>query len=124
MPECYCPKCNEVLIYVDSDGGTNATCPSCENEFVLPDQEYEEGPYKGPPYCCSYCGGDLKKAREASNTSGGLFLIIIGILLIPLCVGIFILLYGLNEGSKCNFWWECEYCEQRFPRKREMFEIG
>jgi DNA-directed RNA polymerase subunit RPC12/RpoP len=134
-----CPNCSQHLEFESSAAGATIDCPSCAQPVTLPanlpplivtpvaqpqPQLVQAQKHLGPPHSCAYCGGALKKIREAKNTAGGCFIIIIGLLLTPLCIGLVILLYGLNEGSKCVFWWECLQCKQRFPRVRKWYEMG
>ena len=80
--------------------------------------------FKGPPVNCRLCGGSLKKEKKATREGSGCIIALIGLLLSPFLIGIFILLYGLNLMSKREALWRCKKCDQTYPRKIRWFELG
>jgi len=80
--------------------------------------------FKGPPNACPYCGGHLVKGRKGQDSVGACLVIVIGVLLIPLLIGILILLYGLHLGSKAEGIWRCVNCGAEFPRTLRWYEYG
>lgn len=81
---------------------------------------------------CPNCGGKCKKCREASNTTSGCLLILIGIgiaillsaTIIAIPIGLLIAFLGLNLSGKCQGFWVCRKCKSKFPRKIGFFEFG
>jgi len=81
-------------------------------------------PNWGPPNSCRHCGGALWRTTEATSEGSGCIIFILGLLLAPLCIGIFIMIYGLNLMMKRKGLYECRRCGAEFPRTVSWFEFG
>ncbi|MGE0709327.1 MAG: hypothetical protein AB7N76_35045 [Planctomycetota bacterium] len=81
-------------------------------------------PFRGPPYECRDCGGALKKGSDASAEGIGCIVTILGLVLVPLCLGIPVFLYGLNLILKREGFWRCRNCGGKFPREVRWYELG
>jgi hypothetical protein len=58
----------------------------------------------------------MRKTREAKNRVGGCIVILLGLLLAPVLIGIFIIIYGIGLMNECNDYWVCDPCCLKFPR--------
>lgn len=88
--------------------------------------------FAGPPHCCRYCGGPLRREKEAQGEAGGCALAFFGFLSLVLFfwtivipfVGAFVMLYGLNQMMKRKGIYRCKQCEATFPRRIRWYELG
>jgi len=107
VPLIPCDECNHQI----SDQA--AACPNCG---------YHR--FKGPPVNCSQCGGQLKKGKDAQSEGTGCLIFILGILLIPVLIGILFIVYGVHLMNKREGYWRCKQCGAKFPREIKWYEFG
>lgn len=64
---------------------------------------------------CPQCKGDLLLRVEYPQRGTGLIIIALGILLAPVCIGLFFIIWGfvLALGTKSQ--WHCRNCGRLFP---------
>lgn len=93
---------------------------------------FEQGKFRGPPYECWYCGGELKTGSVATSEGSGCFIMLAGLVVIP-CLGglvggivgaffcgfifgIPVLLWGAHVAGRKEKYWQCKRCGAKFPR--------
>jgi len=66
---------------------------------------------------CPQCQGEMVLQVESPQRSTGILVIVLGILLAPFCVGIFLFFWGLSLISETKSHWHCSGCGRIFPGK-------
>lgn len=119
-----CPYCGEQILSIAKK------CKHC-GEFLdnslrpLLQTEVSQQPlFEGPPVNCRYCGGPLKKEKVAVSEGSGCIIAIVGLIFTPLLIGIPVIIYGFHLMSKCERFWRCKQCGEKFPRVAKWYEFG
>ncbi len=77
-----------------------------------------------PPSKCSRCGGtDFMSITEQPFKRLELLLWILGILLVLMIVGIFLIIVAMILRDQNQRWWICESCGARYPRGAKLPEL-
>jgi hypothetical protein len=64
---------------------------------------------------CPQCHGVLALQVESPDKGTGIIVIVLGILLAPFCVGIFLIIWGLTLTSNIKYHYHCRGCGRSFP---------
>ena len=76
-------------------------------------------PYAPPaqrdPYQCWRCGGRYVAVYDQPNKGTGCIVVLLGFLLAPACIGIFIIIYGFSMMSDSKGQWQCGSCGLTLP---------
>ena len=124
-----CPDCNRQV------SSAASACPGCGHPIMpgrlAPTTPVAQPPpvapvvrFRGPPHDCRECGGSLRRETESTGGSSGCIIIILGLLLTPIIIGIFIIIYGIHVSGKRRALWRCKQCEATFPRVLRWYELG
>jgi hypothetical protein len=92
----------------------------------------EPGKFRGPPYECWYCGGELKTGSVATSEGTGCLFILLGLFGVPILIGLIAgpigavfggllfgiptFIYGLVVAARKEKYWQCRKCGAKFPR--------
>jgi uncharacterized protein YbaR (Trm112 family) len=66
-------------------------------------------------YPCPQCKGILSLQVENPQRGTGIIVIVLGILLAPFCVGIFLMIWGLALIGETKSYWHCRGCGRTYP---------
>ena len=77
---------------------------------------------------CKLCGGVMKPSKEAKS-QGSCLLALVGVVIlfffpIGTVIGIILILYSLNLGSRKRGLWVCKNCGHQVERKIKWYELG
>jgi ribosomal protein L37AE/L43A len=108
-------KCKHCGEFLDGIG------PNITTSIATPIQLPKNLP--GQPVCL-HCGGtNFKKGNKAVAEGSGCIIVLIGILLTPFIIGIFVILYGLILMFKTEGYWTCKQCGVQVKRTLKWYEF-
>ena len=81
----------------------------------LPDWTNLGSLLKTSRYTCPQCQGVLTRQVETPQRGTGIIVIVLGILLAPFCVGIFLIVWGIVLTGETKSYWHCRGCGRTFP---------
>lgn len=97
QPTIRCPCCHQ------RNFASSLQCRRCNFPFVTTEEMKRR-------YKCGRCDGTYREIVQYPNRGAGSIIIVLGILLAPFLIGLFILFYGIRLKNETTSYLQCPKC--------------